>query len=137
MLGIEPDGIVVRPASLALLALCLCDREGYAFHIAFEFALVGALGDLNMSCGAQYITHDDHPEFSLGVHLYLRRDGEAVRLEKATFTLYYNEEDENGYLTVYPVDTAGGKGDSDVMRVVFRRVAGYDFPGFQREYPIR
>ena len=107
--------------------------ETYGEHGVLAYAI----GGFNMSCGAQYVTHDDHPEFSLGVHLYLRRDGGAVRLEKATFTLYYNEEDENGYLTVYPVDTAGGKGDNDTMRTVFRRVAGYDFPGFQREYPIR
>ncbi|MBR5738377.1 MAG: CapA family protein [Lachnospiraceae bacterium] len=99
--------------------------------------LAYALGGFNMSVGAEYVTADDHPEFSVGVHLYLEKDETgAVRLQKAAFTLYFIEEDETGYLTVYPVDTAGGKGDNDAMRTVFRRIAGYDFPGFMREYPI-
>ena len=102
-----------------------------------EGVLAYALGGFNMSVGAEYVTADDHPEFSIGVHLYVEKDAEdRVRLEKATFTLYYIEEDEAGYLTVYPVNAEGGKGDNEAMRTVFRRIAGYDFPGFMEEYPV-
>jgi poly-gamma-glutamate synthesis protein (capsule biosynthesis protein) len=107
------------------------EKYGEAGVLAF------ALGGLNMSCGAEYVTQDDHPEFSIAVHLYLEKDtAGTAALKKATFTLYCNEEDEKGYLTVYPADAEGGKGDTDAMRTVFRRIAGYDFPGFMEEYPI-
>ena len=107
------------------------EKYGEAGVLAF------ALGGLNMSCGAEYVTQDDHPEFSIGVHLYLEKDTTGgAALKKATFTLYYNEEDEKGYLTVCPVDAEGGWGDSDAMRTVFQRIAGYEFPGFMKEYPI-
>ena len=99
--------------------------------------LAYALGGLTMSVGADYVTHDDHPEFSIGVHLYLTKNDEGkTALDKATFTLYHGREDEKGYLFVTPVDHEGCPGDTEAMRTVFKRIAGYEFPGFQTEYPI-
>ena len=100
--------------------------------------LAYCLGGLNMSISGDYVTHDDHPEFSLAVHLYLKDgDDDSIALEKATVSLFCIEEDENFYPRIHPVDKPGCPGDNDAMREVFKRVMGYEFPGFQIEYPVK
>lgn len=64
-----------------------------------------SLGSVNMSPSADYVTHEYAPEYSVVLNLYLRKEDTGnVVLSKLSFSLLRAQEDENGYVTVLPIN---------------------------------
>ncbi|MDO4306313.1 MAG: CapA family protein [Eubacteriales bacterium] len=58
------------------------------------------LGGLSISPSASYLIQDDMPQYSIVVHLYI-----SEKKHKLTFSIIKCVEDENGYVTIWPVDS--------------------------------
>lgn len=99
-----------------------------------------SLGSLNISPSADYVTHDFAPDYSVSLNLYIKKNNNGkVALNRVSFSLLHAEEDENMYVTVYPI-----KGNQDnveeqekeKMRMVFKRFSGKEFQNIADEYFI-
>ncbi|MFS0645395.1 CapA family protein [Siminovitchia sp. 179-K 8D1 HS] len=71
----------------------------------FSTGMIGAysLGNFSISPSSVYILHENLPEYSIMMHIYLEKNKNNIRLSKATFSILKIIESKNHNLTVYPV----------------------------------
>lgn len=70
----------------------------------FNKGMFGAycLGNYSISPSSVYVLHDDLPDYSILLHVYINRD--SKKISEITFTILKIEEKETGNLTVYTID---------------------------------
>lgn len=70
----------------------------------FNNQMFGAysLGNFSISPSSVYVLHDDLPEYSIMLHMYLNKHTKNIK--KITFSILKIEEDSTGGLTVFPVN---------------------------------
>jgi hypothetical protein len=78
-------------------------------HIVHKYELIEdkilgfySLGSFSISPSSLYIITENLPEYSIMLHLYLRR-GEEKKLNKISFTILKAVEDKKHGLVIYPV----------------------------------
>ena len=120
-----------------------------------------SLGNVSMAPFSPYAARETLPEYAVAAHLYLE-DGEIA---KTAFSLTKIIEEDDGLITVYPLDELyekyKGAGESEVVcpghpaeedvkvsgtkaaemlaaeaAEIYRRVTGRRFPGICREYEL-
>lgn len=71
----------------------------------FESGMFAAysLGNFSLSPSSVYVLHENLPEYSIMLHLYLNREDKNKIISKITFSILKIVEDQNKYLTVYPL----------------------------------
>lgn len=62
-----------------------------------------SLGSLNMSMGADYISHEDNPDLSMIFNIYLKNDGEESKIDNVSISLIKNNDIREGYTKVSPI----------------------------------
>lgn len=120
-----------------------------------------SLGNVSMAPFSPYAVRETLPEFAVAAHIYI----EEGKIVKNTFSLTKIIEEENGLITVYPVEdlyrryveagkeevTAPGFAAEAEVKVtgaeaaeilyeeaeeIYLRVTGRDFPGIKHEYEL-
>lgn len=102
-----------------------------------------SVGSFNQSISADYIVHDDYPEYSIAVHFYIDKDEEKYSITKTTFSILKIVEYENKKLTVYPVYDLYEKENEEGRKVLIKEIEDIylkvtdnkqKFSGVEKEY---
>ena len=102
-----------------------------------------SVGSFNQSVSADYIVHDDYPEYSIAVHFYTDKEEEKYRITKITFSILKIVEYENKKITVYPVYDLYEKENEEGRKVLIKEIEDIylkvtdnkqKFPGVEKEY---
>lgn len=95
-----------------------------------------SLGSVNLSPSADYISWENLPDYSIQLNLYLAPRKGAGALERAMFSIFHIDEDENQYVTVRPVEKNADGAELEKVSAIYQRVTRRAFVQLQDEYEL-